>query len=72
MPTIKSSEVRAVEGGYVLHRTYVERDIPGDRVHLASRDDTSPVQVGGYDARCASCWLGHGHSERKHAQGVQR
>jgi hypothetical protein len=42
----------------------------GDHVHCADGSDDSPIYGGGYDATCASCYLGHAHTAAYHARRV--
>ena len=34
--------------------------------------DLSLQYAGSYDRRCASCWLGFGHTERKHSASIKQ
>lgn len=70
MATIASTEVVRADGGWLRRRSFVERGIPSDAIKLAGSDDQTDVYLGPYDAGCASCWFGHGHSVAKHAQSA--
>ena len=52
--------------------TWARREPCGAVTHLAGRGDTSARYNTreGYDGRCSSCVLGHGHTIARHAKGL--
>lgn len=65
------------ERTYCRHDTYHTRAAPDldghkDLVWCAGPQDDSPLYLGPYDAKCASCWLNHGHTTQRHAGNTEK
>jgi hypothetical protein len=65
---------RGDTGGYLREDTWEPANgTPrvADTMQAASMVDDSRVYTGAYDPACACCWLGHGHTDDKHAQALE-